>query len=835
MNIEKIYGMTLVTILALIFFLPITAPAQGCLNYETYMHWVASQPLAPASNAVAMAGDYAYVAQGISLTGGLEIVDISNPGTPVLAGEVALPGSSKDVAVVGDHAYVANGWSGLQVVDVSVPSAPLVVGAIETPDFASDVALFDHYAMVAEWETGRLHVIDVTNPSNPFLVGGVVAQDGIEELVIADGMAYVLSRIVQPGKAFVKIFDLAKPGQPLLIAEIQVQDWSRSLIVTDGRAYVISSVLQIFDVNNPAVPTFLGSVDLPQNGSAVAVSGGYAYVGLSLGHPGLVAVDVSQPTSPVVTGVINLRDETRGLAVRGHHAFMANTYSGLNIIDITSPFNTPTGVVLDSPMGTVTLAGADQYIYLAGYGTENFQVIDTSNPQAPLPLGTVDTPGVIALMAINQQHAYVSDDSTGLHIIDVSDPNTPEIVGIFTATGVLRGLATHEDLLFASYENSSTSELKILDITTPSMPNSVGSVEVPHHVRLIAAAGNFVYVINEYNEEFSGLTIVDATNPQIPSIVGMVEVPGQRIKLTVHGSVVYLAVSANGVAKLQMVDVSDPTAPFLMGEVAMPNAGKAISVHDNHAYIAVPRIGMVVVNVADPYSGFIVGISPAGVYLGDPGDITVLGDHVFLAGPSELVVCLLQCTGTVPVYISNFTATCLQDEVCLQWSVSSAVDDDEFKIEGREINRHWNVPNEQYADGVFSAIDHVVHWARGVSRTYSLYRRVSGNDWLLLATKTVEREVVTPLSQLLNIQPNPFNPNVLISFTVGQTQPVEISVYDLSGRRVAVLANEVFGPGEHSTKWDGRDSGGRAVSSGTYMVGFYADQQMESRKIMLVR
>ena len=64
---------------------------------------------------------------------------------------------------------------------------------------------------------------------------------------------------------------------------------------------------------------------------------------------------------------------------------------------------------------------------------------------------------------------------------------------------------------------------------------------------------------------------------------------------------------------------------------------------------------------------------------------------------------------------------------------------------------------------------------------------------------------------------------------------VEIGVFDMSGRIVGLLAHNIYGPGTHSLEWNGRDSSGHPVSSGTYLVRMETKDHVESRKVMLVR
>jgi flagellar hook assembly protein FlgD len=52
---------------------------------------------------------------------------------------------------------------------------------------------------------------------------------------------------------------------------------------------------------------------------------------------------------------------------------------------------------------------------------------------------------------------------------------------------------------------------------------------------------------------------------------------------------------------------------------------------------------------------------------------------------------------------------------------------------------------------------------------------------------------------------------------------------------VATLASDVFAPGVHSVRWDGRDGTGRAVASGTYVVRLRGEEEADTRTITLVR
>jgi len=84
--------------------------------------------------------------------------------------------------------------------------------------------------------------------------------------------------------------------------------------------------------------------------------------------------------------------------------------------------------------------------------------------------------------------------------------------------------------------------------------------------------------------------------------------------------------------------------------------------------------------------------------------------------------------------------------------------------------------------------------------------------------------------------PNPFNPRTAISFTLAESETVRLSIHDLRGREIAVVANREFAAGRHAIPWLGSDKWGRSVAAGVYLVRL-AGARSGSRtgKISLIR
>jgi hypothetical protein len=82
--------------------------------------------------------------------------------------------------------------------------------------------------------------------------------------------------------------------------------------------------------------------------------------------------------------------------------------------------------------------------------------------------------------------------------------------------------------------------------------------------------------------------------------------------------------------------------------------------------------------------------------------------------------------------------------------------------------------------------------------------------------------------------PNPFNPSTTIRFTLPEKGRARLTVHDVRGRLVAVLADRELPRGEHSVPWHGTDAGGRAVSSGVYFYRLVTEEGSSQSKRMVV-
>ncbi len=83
--------------------------------------------------------------------------------------------------------------------------------------------------------------------------------------------------------------------------------------------------------------------------------------------------------------------------------------------------------------------------------------------------------------------------------------------------------------------------------------------------------------------------------------------------------------------------------------------------------------------------------------------------------------------------------------------------------------------------------------------------------------------------------PNPFNPKTSLVFLLPTSRHLEVVVYDLAGRMVRILASEVFPAGKNSLAWNGTNTAGQVVASGTYFARLKGEGIDLVRSMVLVR
>ena len=96
-------------------------------------------------------------------------------------------------------------------------------------------------------------------------------------------------------------------------------------------------------------------------------------------------------------------------------------------------------------------------------------------------------------------------------------------------------------------------------------------------------------------------------------------------------------------------------------------------------------------------------------------------------------------------------------------------------------------------------------------------------------------EAVPGQPRIVANYPNPFSETTTVAFELETAGSVELSVFNSSGQRVALLNAGQWPAGTHGVTWDGRTDAGVPVSSGVYIARLVSGQTVSSRQLLVVR
>ena len=83
--------------------------------------------------------------------------------------------------------------------------------------------------------------------------------------------------------------------------------------------------------------------------------------------------------------------------------------------------------------------------------------------------------------------------------------------------------------------------------------------------------------------------------------------------------------------------------------------------------------------------------------------------------------------------------------------------------------------------------------------------------------------------------PNPFNPTTTIRYSTPVRAHVRLAIFDLLGRQVRTIQNQIQEAGEHEAVWNGRDDHGLLAASGVYIYTLQFERSSVTRKLIFLR
>ncbi len=238
---------------------------------------------------LAIIGDYACT---FDETYGLRLLDISNPQTPVRISNFVGPNAGT-VRASGDRFYFTDDDLDLRIIDTSGPGTPVV----PTSSYPGNVELFAVdgnivYAAPSVHNT-EITITDYSNLQSPVLLGETnVYYPGLNETHI-DMAAYNSVLFTASSDGVLSFTDLSNPAAQEPDFYWTFIDASLEHISIHGDILALSGSgmpIQLYRLDDPMHPTWLGSVESPGQAGEVAIANNTLYV--ASGDDGLTIIDL---------------------------------------------------------------------------------------------------------------------------------------------------------------------------------------------------------------------------------------------------------------------------------------------------------------------------------------------------------------------------------------------------------------------------------------------------------------------------------------------------------------------------------------------------------------
>ena len=352
--------------------------------------------------------------------------------------------------------------------------------------------------------------------------------------------------------------------------------------------------LVVLDVTDPAAIVPLSTLDLPGVPRDFVKVGDLVYAAVS--EAGLQILDAVNPLAPALVGYADSYGDARALALLGDYAYLAaGPFVGLQVVDVSNPA-APVHLLDPAVPGDildVTVAGG--LVYTAG--TEGLRICAPAGGGALTVLGSFAPAGVDTIFSVSVEgNRGVVSGGGQLYLLDLSDPAAPVVLGVTNTTRGLRSVALRDGLVWGvSHESqldSYYSAFFTLDPADGSMVPTSEYLPTSGNVRAMALGSDgYLYLLTQ-----SGGNVVrfDVSAPGATAQAGLVDLYGNGIALAAGNGFLLASTVDVGIYTVGL-DPFEPVHDFDPGDYV-----EGIVMDGDLAYLSVNDAGLQIYDYSDP-------------------------------------------------------------------------------------------------------------------------------------------------------------------------------------------------------------------------------------------
>lgn len=187
----------------------------------------------------------------------------------------------------------------------------------------------------------------------------------------------------------------------------------------------------------------------------------------------------------------------------------------------------------------------------------------------------------------------------------------------------------------------------------------------------------------------------------------------------------------------------------------------------------------------------------------------------------------------LPVELSSFVSAVNDNSVVLNWTTASETNNSGFDIERSSINGTWSKIGNVSGNGT-SAVGHDYTFTdKNLSSGVYNYRlkQIDFNGNFEYHNLSNEVVIGIPVKYDLSQNfPNPFNPSTKINYDLPFDGEVSIKIFDMSGKELKTLVDELKTAGYHSVEFNAS-----GLASGVYFYSISAGSFTATKKMILLK
>jgi hypothetical protein len=716
----------------------------------------------------------------------------------------------------GDIIYFSQG-SIFNVMDASDINNCQIIGNIRLESNIEDIEIFDHFAFIRD-EHNKLTILDLKNPQHPKLLSKYdLISNGMgpftyprqyfvndKYIFIAYQADYQDERGLQ---GWVETVDYSDSTNPYKIGQsLEFSGGVLNILVSKNLLYLLTGngTLQVLTLKNPKYPSEIKRIKTNPLFSNFDIADSLLYI---IGEMGEITIfNISDPTQ--ISEITKFStDITYPMTIKANNSFVfILAWSGrLVILDIQDIMNPK--MIINKRLGDDV-----QDIYIQDYkvyyadrrtGLSVFDATDLSNFHMAV---NYETGEYCSKFFKNNDYAYIIHNEKGMSILDLSDPTLPKKVSSSNLNSYSEArMYFNEDFCYLIDDT-----LKILSLTDPTSPKPVkqidslgGSCMYLKDDKAFVGVGNNFYVFDISNPtEF--VSLGSCTISEGDSWIENVQIKDNYAFL----------VGAKGAwwsfGEMTILDISDLSKPFVVGKY---DSSYATSIIDIYTY---NQNAFLFCYWWDQFEGWSSG-----------SWIEVL-DISDLANPYRLDIELFNVE-----YIDHLREV---ENACFNNNYLYAIRSDYYRETGEKTNRALEIYDFKDYKSLQKLASYNIHnYVYNMSVEDDLIYLVHSSGLTILKSEILTKakdELNFPTSfALLQNYPNPFNPKTTIEYQLPQASHVDLSIYNISGQKLATIVSERQTKGNHKVEWDATE-----FASGVYLYKIETNKgHIQTMKLILLK